>query len=129
MFLFWLLLSAGIGAGGTVLILKRDISATLIPGQVWTVVALVHPTKAWTDMSKSSVAIAVRIALSNAGIIPIDAFWSGDYQLTVAASTISTTQLSTGAVLALNSEWADQATITSINQAPASVPVAIPHFP
>ena len=126
--LLWLLLGASVGAGAT-LVLKRDTSVTMTPGQVWTIVALAHPTKPWTDISRGSVAIAIRMALTNMGVIPIDAFWSGDYQLTVAVSVITTTQLKTGTVLALGSEWADQATVTSINQAPASVPVSIPRFP
>lgn len=128
--LLWLLIGAGAGVGAT-LIAKRatETSVTLLPGQVWTLVTIAHPTKAWTDMSKGSVAIAIRAALAAAGIYAIDAFWSGDYQLTVAASTAATTMLKTGTLLAINSEWADQATITSINQAPAAVPVMIPRFP
>jgi len=126
--LLWLLLGAGLGTGVTLLV-KQASSSTLLPGQVWTVVMLARPTKAWVDISKGDVARAIRAALANIGVYPIDAFWSGNYQLTVAVSVTATTELKTGAALTLNSEWADQATITSINQAPASVPVQIPRFP
>lgn len=128
--LLWLLIGAGAGVGAT-LIAKRATatSATMSPGQVWTLVLVARPTKPWVDMSKGSVAIAIRTALTAAGVIPIDAFWSGDYQLTVAASVASTTTVTTGTVLMIGSEWADQATVASVNQAPASMPVSIPRFP
>jgi hypothetical protein len=126
--LLWVLLGAGIGAGAT-LVVKRTSTSTLLPGQVWTIVAVAHPTKAWVDISKGAVAASIRTALAGIGVIAIDAFWSGDHQLTVAASVATTTQLNTGITLPIVSEWADQATITSINQAPASVPVMIPRFP
>jgi hypothetical protein len=124
----WLLIGAGIGTSATLLV-KRASENTLLPGQVWTLVVLAHQTKMWAEISKGDVARAIRAALTNVGAIPIDAYWSADYQLTVAVSVMTTTQLKTGTVLTLGSEWADQATITSINQAPASVPVQIPRFP
>jgi hypothetical protein len=128
--LLWLILAAGAGVGAT-LIAKRvsDSSVTMLPGQVWTIVVSVHPTKPWTDISKGSVAIAIRAALTGIGAIPIDGFWSGDYQFIVAASSIAATQIKIGTVLTLLSEWANQGVITNINQAPAAVPVMIPRFP
>jgi len=75
------------------------------------------------------VASAIRQALAGIGVYVIDGFWSNTYQFTVAASVISTTQLKDETLLPLNSEWASQAKITQINQAPAEVPVMTPKFP
>jgi len=128
--LLWLLVAGGIGAG-TALLVKRasETTVTMIPGQVWTMVAVVTPSKQWTDISKGMVASAIRQALAGIGVYVIDGFWSNTYQFTVAASVISTTQLKDATLLSLNSEWASQAKITQINQAPAEVPVMTPKFP
>lgn len=125
----WLLLGTGIGAGG-VLLVKRS-QPSMLPGQIWTMVATAHPTKAWVDISKGDVARAIRAALESMGVKVIDAYWSGDYQLTVAVSVPSATQLKPGTVIKLGSEWADQATISLISQAPVSVPAGglAPRFP
>ena len=128
--LLWLLVGTGIGAG-TALLVKRasETTVTMTPGQIWTMVAVVTPSKQWVDISKGDVARAVRRALAGIGVYVIDGFWSNAYQFTVAASVVSLTQLKDGTMLALGSEWASQAKITQINQAPAEVPVMVPKFP
>lgn len=124
--LLWVLLGGGVGASAALLV-KRGVDAPLwlFPGQVWTLVAVVRPTRPWAEISKGDVARATRAALAGIGLTPIDAFWSGDYQLTVAVSVAKTTDVKPNTVLAIGSEWADRATLTRINQAPAAAPGAI----
>lgn len=96
----------------------------MLPGQVWTTVGVVRPTKTWTADSKRAVEDAVTLALAKIGLTVLDGTWSGDYTLTVGVQPNQVTTLASGTTLPLASEWANQVAFSNIAQAPANPPGA-----
>lgn len=101
----------------------------MLPGQVWSMVFLVNPTKPWTDYKMlQSVEDAITTALARAGLSVIDGEWgggdSGTHQFAVAVTPARTIKLSTekSRTIPIQSEWADYITIMRAARAPASPP-------
>ncbi len=92
--------------------------AQMLPGQVWTTVGIVRPTKPWTNVSKSDVEAAVTIALSKIGLSLRDGSWTADYTFTIGIYPVRATVLPD--TLPIVSEWADQITFFNVAQAPVA---------
>lgn len=95
-------------------------SNEMLPGQVWTMIGVMHPTKTWTALSKRAVEDAVVVALSKIGLHVLDGDWSADYTFKLAVEPNQKTKLESGATLPLESEWANQMTLSYITLSPAT---------
>lgn len=107
-------------------------SEDMLPGQVWSMVFLVHPTKPWTDYrTMQNAADDISAELARAGIKMIQSgTWANSqegtgHQFTAVVSATKPIYLSRERqrTIPISSEWVDRIEILRAARAPASLPI------